>query len=424
VSGGRPRTTIGTFGSIALVEAPGGWTASTRVRDDDGRLRRVKATAGSKGAAAQLLKERIRDRPSQAGRAELGVRTSFRELVERWLAWNEGRDLAPKTKAWYAELVRSRLLPVFGQFALGEITTARVEALLQAEYADGWQRAKKARTLLSQLFKFAMRHDALARNPVDGTSPLKAPKGTPQALTWEQVTAIREAAARHRTGEGVKGPKPDGVVRDFIEVLLGTALRPGEALALRRCDVTDRPRGMSLRVTGTIVPRKGQGWVRQDHPKTEASVREIAVPEFAAALLRERMAGLGGEDLIFHNRDGGAYSQHNLRRTFREYLELAGMSDSGISFRWYRRTAATVLARAVSVDAASAFLGHTSTAITEGYYIEPSKVVELAPAAALDRILRPGATDHAVLTMPLSDDEEETLDGLLGESDERLELAT
>lgn len=65
-----------------------------------------------------------------------------------------------------------------------------------------------------------------------------------------------------------------------------------------------------------------------------------------------------------------------------------------------------MLARAVSVDAASAFLGHTSTAITEGYYVEPSKVVDRTPAAALDRILRPGAADHAVLTMPLSDDED------------------
>jgi integrase len=413
VSGGRPRTTIGTFGCIALAEVPGGWTASARVRDEDGRLRRVKATAASKGVATQLLKERIRDRPSQAGRLEFGVRTSFCDLVARWLAWNETRDLAPKTKAWYAELVASRLLPALGELTLGEITTARVEAFLQAEYSQGWQRAKTDRTMLNQVFKFAMRHDALQRNPVDATSPLKSPKGSPQALTWEQVEAIRGAASRHRTGEGLSGPKPDGVVRDFIEVLLGTALRPGEALALRRGDVTDRPRGMTLRVTGTIVPRKGEGWVRQDHPKTEASIREIAVPEFAAALLRERMAGLGQEDLIFRNRDGGAYSQHNLRRTFREYLELAGLADSGISFRWYRRTGATVLARAVSVDAASAFLGHTSTAITEGYYVEPSKVVDVTPAAALDRILRPGATDHTVLTTPLSDDEEWAIDSII-----------
>ncbi|MFD4422954.1 hypothetical protein ACFWN7_15825 [Agromyces sp. NPDC058484] len=34
-----------------------------------------------------------------------------------------------------------------------------------------------------------------------------------------------------------KGPKPDGQVRDLIEVMLGTATRIGETLALRKCDV-------------------------------------------------------------------------------------------------------------------------------------------------------------------------------------------
>lgn len=409
MSGGRPRTTIGTFGQIGLSAAPGGWTAATRVRDDDGRLRRVKATARSKAAAMQLLKDRIRDRPAQAA-AEFSVRTSFRDLVQAWLEDVEARELAPKTKQWYAEMVRSTVLPAFGDLVLGEITTRRVDALLRAQHRVGYPRARKTRTMLNLLFKFALHHDAIPRNPVDGASPLKAPKGTPQALTWDQVQKIRDPAARHRTGEGVHGPKPDGVVRDFIEVLLGTALRPGEALALRRCDIVDRPRGMTLRVTGTIVPRKGQGWVRQDHPKTESSVREIAVPEFAAAALRPRLTGLREEDLIFHNRNGGAYSQHNLRRTFREYLELAGLEGTGISFRWYRRTGATVLARAVSVDAASVFLRHTSTAITEGFYIQPDRTVDPTPAAALGRVLRPNAVDHTVLTRPLTDDEEALLD--------------
>lgn len=192
---------------------------------------------------------------------------------------------------------------------------------------------------------------------------MKAPKSAPQALTWDQVCANRSVAAEYRIEPGVHGPKPDGVVRDFIEVLLGTGLRPGEALALHRSDSVDRPRGMTLRVTDTIVPKKGEGFVRQNHPKTEASVREIAVPEFSVSVIRPRPVGLVDEDLAFHNRSGGAYSQHNLRRTFREIVELAG---TGISFRWYRRTSATVVARSISVDAARAYLGHTSSAITVG----------------------------------------------------------
>ena len=144
--------------------------------------------------------------------------------------------------------------------------------------------------MLNLLFGFVLRYDAIARNPVDGTSPLKKSQGSPQALTLEQIAAIRRAAASWRTGEDVRGSRPDGQVRDIIEVLLGTALRIGEVLALRPCNTVDLQKGMVIAVRGTVVLRTGHGAVRQNHPKTEHSVRRIAVPEFAAAVLRARLA--------------------------------------------------------------------------------------------------------------------------------------
>jgi len=66
------------------------------------------------------------------------------------------------------------------------------------------------------------------------------------------------------------------------------------------------------------------------------------VPAFAAAVLRRRLATLEGVKqgrTIFANRTGGPLSPYNVRRTFREFLDLAGLGDSGVSLRWYRRTA-------------------------------------------------------------------------------------
>jgi hypothetical protein len=45
---GRPRTPIGTFGQIAVVDLGGRYRAMTRVRDLDGRVRKVTATAPGK----------------------------------------------------------------------------------------------------------------------------------------------------------------------------------------------------------------------------------------------------------------------------------------------------------------------------------------------------------------------------------------
>jgi integrase len=262
------------------------------------------------------------------------------------------------------------------------------------------------------LFGYALRHDALARNPVEGTSQLRRVKATPQALTIEQIAAIRAAAAKWRSGPGLPGPKPDGQVRDIIEVLLGTAMRPGEVLALRPCDITDGPDGMVAHVNGTVVQRKGSGTLRQEHPKTQSSVRGIPVPPFAAEVLRRRLAGItAGQDerTIFASRRGGPLSPYNVRRTFRDFLRLAGLDDSGISLRWYRRTGATVIARGMGSDAAAAFLGHTSTAITEGHYIQPDRTVDVTPAVYLERTLRPVHPDGSLLADRPADRENELL---------------
>ncbi len=187
---------------------------------------------------------------------------------------------------------------------------------------------------------------------------------------------------------------------------------------MRPCDIEDGPSGMIVTVRGTVVLRTGSGAVRQDHPKTEHSIRRIAVPEFAAVVLRARVAGRGPDvdRTIFANRSGGALSPFNVRRTFRAFLEFAQLAEEGITLRWYRRTGATVIARGASTDAAASFLGHGSTAITEGHYIEPDRTVDRGPAQLLERTLRPVSPDGALLAMAGSEAEDAML-AVLDEED-------
>lgn len=102
----------------------------------------------------------------------------------------------------------------------------------------------------------------------------------------------------------------------------------------------------------------------------------------------------------------------------------ASSADSGISLRWFRRTGATVIARGLGSDAAAAFLGHTSTAITEGHYIEyieRDTTVDPAPAAHLERTLRPDRPDGLLLGRPETEEEAAVLDKLdARDADDRL----
>ena len=409
MSGGRPRTAIGTYGAVNVMRKADRCVAETRFRDLDGRLRKVTATAGSPSTAKALLKQRLLNRSGYGSGGVLSLASPFSDLVALWLADLDLRELAEGTKECYRDQVRLHVLPAFEHFTLGEITTGRVEWFLKAQVAVSHSRARQSRTMLNLLFGFGLRHDAMSRNPVEGTSSLRKQKQQPQALTLGQIAAVRVAAANWRTEPGRPGPKPDGQVRDIIEVLLGTAMRTGEALALRPRDVEDRSTGMVVAVTGTVVQRKGKGAVRQDRPKSDASIRRIPVPEFAAAVLRRRLTGVPPERTIFANRSGGPLSPYNVRRTFREFLASAGLGDSGISLRWYRRTGATVIARGLGSDAAAVFLGHTSTAITEGHYIEPDHTIDPTPAAQLERTLRPDGPDGALLAMPPAVGEDEIL---------------
>jgi hypothetical protein len=216
VSGGRPRTAIGTYGAVYVMRTADRHVAETRFRDLDGRIRKVTATAGSPSAARALLKERLLRRSGYGSGGVLSLSSPFGDLTTLWLADLELRDLAEGTKQSYRDQLRLHVLPAFEHYTLGEISTGRVEWFLKAQCAISHSRARQSRTMLNLLFGFALRHDAISRNPVEGTSSLRDPKNQPQALTLEQIAAIRAAASSWRTDPGRPGPKPDGQVRDIL----------------------------------------------------------------------------------------------------------------------------------------------------------------------------------------------------------------
>ncbi len=182
------------------------------------------------------------------------------------------------------------------------------------------------------------------------------------------------------------GPKPDCQLGAIIEVMLGTSARIGGVLALRRCDVDVAGSPPTARISGTIITPKSQPVQRQDHPKTEASQRRVAIPSFAAEALRQRLAvvGSGEEQLLFQTRNGTPLTPNNVRRQLRSVLEAAGIE--GITPHAFRRTVATTLNREAGVELAAAMLGHSSHAITGEHYIEKPDLVDPRTAEVLEML--------------------------------------
>ncbi len=392
---GRPRLPINTFGAIKTTEVGAGrFRATARFRDWDGQSRQVTATGSSRNAAETALKVELaaRMRVGSVGDS-VNAGSPFRMLAEAWLEdLMLDVDRAIGTKTVYEYELRGLVLPFFEHFTVREVTVGRIERFLKVQRAISYTRAKHSRTILSMVLGFAVRRGIIARNPVKETSRMKKPQHTPKALTPDQVAAIRLAARDWRTAEGRMGPKPDGQVRDLIEVMLGTATRIGEALALRRCDIDMTADPPWVHIRGTLVVQGGAGVLRQAHPKTHESNRVVAVPQFAAEVIRRRLTLIEAEDgehLLFFTRNGKPLAPHNVRRTFRQILRNAGLEGMGITPHAFRRTGATLLANELGLQAAADVLGHTSTSTTKAHYAEPDRAVKSEPATVLQRLAPP-----------------------------------
>lgn len=153
--GGRPRTAIGTYGTVNVRKLGCSYLAETRYRDVDGRLRRVTARCTSRTGAVATLKERLARRPDHPVGSLLSPASSFGELADLWLIDLEGRDISEGTKAEYRNVLRLHVTPAMEHYTLGAITTGRVEWFLKAERSVSYSRARMSRTILNQLFRYA-----------------------------------------------------------------------------------------------------------------------------------------------------------------------------------------------------------------------------------------------------------------------------
>ncbi|GGO84905.1 putative phage integrase [Nocardioides phosphati] len=391
----RPRTPIGTFGNIEFTTLPNGVVrARTRVRDYDGRVRRIEASGPTRTLAEHRLKERVLDRTkSGPGSDELSADSSFPHLVAVWL---EDLDLegrvAQTTRDLYERNMRQLVMPEFTSYSLREITVGRVDRFLKRLATEkSYSTSKQAKTVLSLAFGLAVRYEAVQRNPVRETSKLRKPASTTKALTLAEIDTIRKAVKTWRRGTGLSGPKPDGQLEAIIEVMLGTSARIGEVLAIRKCDVDVTASPATVRLCGTIITRRGVPTYRQDHGKSSKSTRTVAVPAFTADVLRQRFVSVAKEDpehLLFCSRNHTPLLTNNVRRRLRS--ALSQVEVKGVTPHSFRRTVATVLDRAGGAELAAEMLGHTSSDITKEHYIEHDDKVNPVTAEILESLAPKG----------------------------------
>ncbi len=338
------------------------WYAKYRLPDGRQRQRKIGPAWTSRGRppagyhTKRTAEDWLRELLDQARRGTLQgmVRTgaTFADAAAEFLRYAEDdRLLKPSTLVGYRSIIRTYLLPAFGERRLEDISAHEIEGW--RTQLEGRRRplsnATKNRilVLLHGVLGRACRVWGLPLNPASSVQRHAVrSSGDIEVFSPEEVWALARAAASER----------DGAI--FLTAAF-TGLRRGELLALRWRDVDFA--GAALRV------RASYAGGALTSPKS-GKVRSVPLaPEVAEALAR--LAGrewfTGDDDLVFPGEAGDYLDGSALRRRYNLALRRAGLRP--LRFHDLRHTFGTRVIAKVDIRRVQEWMGHADVQTTMRY---------------------------------------------------------
>ncbi|MGI8524355.1 MAG: tyrosine-type recombinase/integrase [Nocardioides sp.] len=276
---------------------------------------------------------RTTKRPAQTTRAEDGelemathgpitADLTLAELADLWLSQLRAESrLENTTINEYERVLNKLVLPQLGALRLHELTTNRIDGVLQDLGAQSLNRQRKTKVVTGAMLEEAVRHGALSVNPARQATSVPRPRAEPRSLTPDDLMTVR-TAVRAWTAKDRPGPRATTDMSDIIDLMLATGARIGEVLALRWSDIDLEAVPPTLSVNGTIKNEPGKG----THRRAIERVRTVALPEFAVVLLRRRSAIQGNRvDAVFPTRNGTWQQVNNVERRWRQIRKDTGL---------------------------------------------------------------------------------------------------
>ena len=306
-----------------------------------------------------------RRRPNAVtARDPLTVEEYVRAVIDR-RATRSRRPLKPSTVATYLQGQRLVVFPALGSTRLVDLTADQVQRWWAGLPANPTQNGN-AYDVFRSVLDTAVKEGLIEANPcrIEGAGK-PAPKRKGRVLAADIVVAYLAAADDH--------------YRPMLGILLWCSQRSGEVRALRRCDVADDgawvrvAQGVTRVAEETAEGRLGSRF-HIDTPKTDAGIREVAVPpviidELRATIDAHDGAGRGPEDLLFPARNGvDPIADSVLRKAHNRALKRIGLE--GITLHDLRRSGATLAGQSgATIKELMLRLGHTRPDVAMIYQI-------------------------------------------------------
>ena len=349
-------------------------------------IKKTKTVHGSKKDAEIELAKFVAD--VQNGMAIEGKSLKFSEFTEIWKRDYGSKELAPSTYKRYVRMLETRLLPYFGHFYINKIKPTDIMQFYDLLGRDTQLVRKKgnngSKTLKPLSSKTILEHHRLLRamlhkavywqiiisNPAERVQPPKTKKPKRKYYDDDQCKVLLENLSQLNE-EQIK-------YKTAIILTIFTGVRLGELMGLEWNDVNFRDGIISINRSSQYLADKG---VFTKVPKTESSIREVAIPDFVISLLEEyklwydEQKSLYGElwtnsNRLFVQADGKPMHPSTISKWFVKYVGTIGLPV--INFHGLRHTNATLLiAQNIDVAVVAARLGHAQITTTYNFYVHP-----------------------------------------------------
>ena len=335
-----------------------------------------------------------------------GKSLKFSEFTEIWKRDYGSKELAPSTYKRYCRMLETRLLPYFGHFYINKIKPTDImkfydllekDTQLVKKKGNNGAKTKKplsGKTILEhhRLLR-AMLHKAvywqlIVANPAERVQPPKARKPKRRSYDDEQTKILLENLELLSI--------EDTKYKVAITLTIFTGVRLGELMGLEWQDVDFKNGIISINRSSQYLSDMG---VFTKVPKTESSIREIAIPEFIISLLEEyklwyeEQKSIYGElwansDRLFVQADGKPMHPSTISKWFVKYVGQIGLPV--INFHGLRHTNASLLvAQNIDIAVISARLGHAQISTTLDFYVHPLLSHNRKAGYALENLLLP-----------------------------------
>lgn len=335
-----------------------------------------------------------------------GKSLKFSEFTEIWKRDYGSKELAPSTYKRYCRMLETRLLPYFGHFYINKIKPTDImkfydllekDTQLVRKKGNNGSKTKKplsGKTILEhhRLLR-AMLHKAvywqlIVANPAERVQPPKARKPKRKSYDDEQTKILLENLELL--------PSEDTKYKVAIILTVFTGVCLGELMGLEWQDVDFKNGIISINRSSQYLADMG---VFTKVPKTESSIREIAIPEFIISLLdeyklwyEEQKSIYGGlwtnSDRLFVQADGKPMHPSTISKWFVKYVGQIGLPV--INFHGLRHTNASLLvAQNIDIAVISARLGHAQISTTLDFYVHPLLSHNRKAGYALENLLLP-----------------------------------